>query len=760
MNHPEVDGGDRVEAGLRMTMAVLGTAAFAALGDRDLAVGGHPILSVAWVWPMLVGLAAAGISLAYCWVQERRDHGVLWAACWVFLGSWGGWSYHQHGGWGAGWGALTLGGLVLVLVAALFFALPDLEARRGRARAALDPVTRLALMAAEPPPKTEQAVQAQGLLARVTKIKNLEVTSVADWPDGGGHDIVSSLPGNGEDYTTVQKMGPALATALRLPRGCGVEVVPGDDRGEVVWRVSTVDQMREPRNYLWAPDGKRFLTREVTPLTINGPLPFGFHRDGTLAGAELRFRSALFVGETGSGKTNAQENINHGLVRCPDVVLCMIDLNGGGMPLQWLLPWLEGQATRPAVQWPAGDIPEALRITDWAIQVMQNRKKSASDLMRKHNVRVVPISPDMPAIVIVVDEGKSAMNAPGGVQLARNIELLLDQGRAVGIRVVFSGLRAVASVLSSDAKTQMGLRVGMQVADEAEIFHLFGWSAKVDLRDAPYTGCGFWRDGTNGLLRPFRSFHADPPDMILRTCAAAASWRPDPDPAALAVPAARFWHDRWDRVIPQLTGDDGTAGVPSSRPDPGPVPPQRDSVRLSEHVSTPPVPVVPSAAPLLHGVDEALAAVERSLAAAQVVVAGPAQEGPDELDREWEIISSLYAEAPPEGRHSAGSGSGGVALAPEPRSQDRRRAFLLRALLDLVSEGAAGVPTKTAVGSLRDRYPGLDSNRLAAMLREVEVEPRQFRVPGEDNAARGYRLDDLQAALAALESPEGGLSHP
>ena len=139
----------------------------------------------------------------------------------------------------------------------------------------------------------------------------------------------------------------------------------------------------------------------LTPLTLNGPIPFGVHRDGTVAAAEMRQRNAAVVGELGSGKTTVEHNLTAGLVRCPDCIVWMIDLGGGGLAMPWLNPWLDGDMRTPVVDWVAAELDEALLMTGMAVEIILHRRRVYRQLMKSRDVDKLPVDSHVPGIYIV-----------------------------------------------------------------------------------------------------------------------------------------------------------------------------------------------------------------------------------------------------------------------------------------------------------------------------------------------------------------------
>lgn len=300
----------------------------------------------------------------------------------------------------------------------------------------------------------------------------------------------------------------------------------------------------------------------MNPLTINAPIPFGLHRDGSVAAAELRRKSAVLVGEPDSGKSVGLHCLAAGLFRCPDAIVMGIDLGGAGFIAPWLSPWLDDGATRPVFDAVAPDVDEALFLTQFLLDVIQVRRVIYRDHMRRNNSDVLPLSPDVPGILLLVDESAEAVGLTGHPRLQSNVIRINQLGRFVGVRCILTALRATTDVIPKPAMTSIGARIGMGVADEAELHYLFGWKLKIDAGAYPYPGCGLWRPKNSGPPpEKFRFFNLSEPESLERIAWAVERWRPELDLLTLdAVErltpgSAAHWAARWERVLPRLTGD-------------------------------------------------------------------------------------------------------------------------------------------------------------------------------------------------------------
>lgn len=305
----------------------------------------------------------------------------------------------------------------------------------------------------------------------------------------------------------------------------------------------------------------------MEPLTIGRPIPFGYNRDGTHAAAEMRQKCVAIVGTPGSGKTVVEQCFLAGLVRCPDALVWPIDLSNGGLTNPWLGPWLDGDMATPVLDWCAFTTDEALTMSEMALQVIDYRRTVYRPLMRRHNTDKIPCSHDLPAIYILLDEGKEATGISGNQQLIRNLIRIADKGRAVAVRIIITGLRATSETIPKEMMADIGARLAMNVAEDNELAHILGWKVKYNARDFPYQGCGLWRDSLGGAPQRFRSFDLSKPSSIERIAMACEPWRPALDEPSASVGLGSEYLTRWERAVPLLR-----AGEPDEPPLP-PSPP-------------------------------------------------------------------------------------------------------------------------------------------------------------------------------------------
>lgn len=542
-------------------------------------------------------------------------------------------------------------------------------------------------------------------LFRVCRIR-CTVTDVIAWSTGTGYDVHVDLPGAGSTRAQISSAADALATDARLPDGCGVEVAPGAHRGAVILRVATVNRLTQDVDY----------PADYRPRSILDPIPLGEYRDGTTAAVLLRESSALITGQKGSGKTTTLHALTAGIGLCRDAIVWHIDLNGGGMSQSWLHPWLEGETQRPAIDWAAATPEEAVRLAAMALEIAKDRKKSTRALKIKANSSLMPVSPDLPEIVIIVDEGAEALSPANRDPLLKALRAALEEiqriGRNEAVNVVFSSLRATQDMISANVRKQAAVRIGMYVQDEEELAFLFGWNKGLSLADLPGKGCGFVQDG-QGSPRPYKGYNMQPGDIV-SAAHAISRMRPELDQAAARV-AGDVYAGRYDRMAADFADLDG------------------------DEIEQPELPAVYQAAPA--------PAVRPKLTIVQGAV--NASEWPDLRDMAKPAKPSMPSAADwPDliPRQAAPKAVEQIPARPVPE-------ILRRALAEFERAGDDRMHSATLADAL-DMTP----TDLAAALRPYGVTtlPNPFERGG--TRGRGYALADLQTAAERIR--RGGHDTP
>lgn len=512
-------------------------------------------------WALAVGAAGAlGHTVVGLRVRNAGRTLATRAASWLVGAGWTTWAM-THGPltWAALGSLATIG--VGIGAAARSAALFE-EAREEEAIAA-EQRQILAELSAE-----RRAIAAEWVdrIQRVCSI-TVRVLGVEMWETGAGFSIDAELPPGGATWNKIAAESPRLSADARLPHGCTATASPGIDQGRVIIDVTTVNVLQEERTY----------PADYGPLSVHTGIPWGYRTNAEQILAHLREQCALVVGPTGSGKTNMVHAILAGFARAEDILTWVIDLNAGSAGLPWVLPALNGQITRedgkpvrPGIDWLAGTYDEALTMLDTAVRVAKQRKMGYQDLLSKANTDLLPISPRIPQIMLVIDEGAEILAAPDRQirKLAEKILEVIRIARAMGVRTVLTALGATGSVLGNlmirrEGKVRVALTGGE--TEGMDLSKMFPGSRGLRVDQAPYKGAGFMGtpESPAALFKTWRIL----PNQIRDITAATSDRHPvlDDVSAKAAGPAyARRWDaDRtaWmrDQVVTE-DADDATSG--------------------------------------------------------------------------------------------------------------------------------------------------------------------------------------------------------
>lgn len=501
-------------------------------------------ISGLWVLALFVlaGVAAMLTAARPDTAAERAHPGI--GTLLYRLVSWaagGGWSAWQIT-WGNPWrlhAVLTLvaGALVIGAFATWLSVRAQLRARRQQEEH--DKRMRDAIAWG----KRKVLLDWQDRVRRVTRV-DVTMTGIEFWDNGSGFTLDGDLPLGGTTAKDLKPFEERLAADARLGHGCGVEILPGVNKGAALFQVSTRFALADDQPY----------PEEYEPLTVLNPLSVGSLRDYAPAEVELREKALAVIGQRGSGKTNFLHVNIANLARCVDTLVWVIDLGGGGLVLPWLYPYLEGVAERPAIDWVATTPEEALAMTRDALAIARARKPAYRDLRRQHNTDLLPISPDVPQVQIIIDEGAEVLgDGVRGIvgQIRDNLETVQRIAREVAVNVEASGLRATSDVISPAMRKGTQNRVGLRVTDQEELAYLFGWHRNLDPQDVPFPGCGFIATDA-GAPRPFRVYRLLPA-QIEEIAEVTSQWRPALDEPSVAV--TEHYAGRWDRFRRWLDGE-------------------------------------------------------------------------------------------------------------------------------------------------------------------------------------------------------------
>jgi hypothetical protein len=492
-------------------------------------------------WYVMPFVTVGGAATVYVGVRRSasRANIIFWWLCWFVPGAWStatllfGWST-----WGVG-----------VLLAA------------GLAGGVMSPY----IGKYEPAAPAVAAASSSGRLesiweARITRLCGFKlrvtVPQIIKWDNRSGYDVLVDFPpGSGYTWEDVQAKERELASAANLPKGCRVRAVDADYQGSMILKVTTVNALGQEALY---PD-------DYSPLDVRKPFPIGHLVDREPAMVEIRQSAGLVVGRRGTGKTNILDLFTAALCRMPNAIIWHIDLNGGGMSVPWMLPSVAGLVPEYPIDWVARTPEEALLMTRVALAIAKDRKAAYGALKARHNSRLLPVSPDLPEIVIIVDEGAEVVgeDAEAAAEAARNLRTLQRIGRAEAVNVIFSALRATGDTIPVAVRKQCSLRIGTKVEEDSELDYLFNYDRGLRSGDLLYAGNAYIRTDDMSSAAQMQAWHIKP-DQIAEVVLATSHLRPPLDDRAVRV-GGRVYAERWERTRPYLTalaGEDGELEVP------------------------------------------------------------------------------------------------------------------------------------------------------------------------------------------------------
>lgn len=347
--------------------------------------------------------------------------------------------------------------------------------------------------------------------ARVANVHGCDILNVEKWKDdkgvetGAGFTLEVQMPQGGASWRTLSAAAESLAADANLPEGCGVEVFSGASRGTAIVKVSTANSLLKTVD----------VPHDVSELSFSNPFDIGVKRDATLACIEIREFSAMLVGDKRTGKTNELQAIITRLVRMPNLLIWVIDFNGGGVALPWLQAWDEqGRKGRPPIDWVASNDREAEQMALAAVRIAKARKVKYQRHMRKQNTDLLPLTAEIPGILIITDEGAEVYADPKRRHVSDPMKEVLRIAGASGINQLNCFLRATADVTGDTLiKSQSRARIGMRMAVEEDIAYLFGWKCGVKPEDMPDRGYGAVSMDPAGSADIFRGYRVLPNDI-------------------------------------------------------------------------------------------------------------------------------------------------------------------------------------------------------------------------------------------------------
>jgi hypothetical protein len=193
--------------------------------------------------------------------------------------------------------------------------------------------------------------------------------------------------------------------------------------------------------------------------SITEPIELGPFEDAAPCRALFLRRHAIFGGTTGSGKSGGLNVLLANLTACSDVVIWGIDLKRG----MELGPWHE------CIDRLATTAEQATALLRDAVAIMEAR----AEFLAAHGRRVWEPTPEMPALVIIIDEyAELTEQAPDAMG---DTDSLARIGRAVAVTMVAATQRPTQKAMGQGAvRSQMDLRLCFRVREQRDVDLVLG----------------------------------------------------------------------------------------------------------------------------------------------------------------------------------------------------------------------------------------------------------------------------------------------
>lgn len=492
------------------------------------------LASLPWWLSAPLWTAVAGLAVAGFFRPSGRFAGLvaLTATYLMVLAGWGAWIL-----WVAGWSVEAVAALAIETTTATLIA--------------------WRVCRTEPTPSVQQAAEApkdpllvrwQGIFDRCLKVDQqtgfspIQLGKPEKWADNVGYTIPLSWSSGAITLDTLVGMLPNLNAANRSPNGCPVRIEGGEHAAAAYLHVPTVNDTKSVP-----------MPAEYSPLSIREPLVIGRYRDRRPVAVDVYQQSGVVVGRRGAGKTVTLNVMTAQLARRTDAVIWHVDLNGGGMSSPWMHAFASNQIANSVIDWAAPDPEEALRMARVAMAIARDRKAAYQRLLIEKNVDVLPVTPEIPAIIIILDEGGEVMGngANREAQAAAN-ELRAVQriGRAMAVNVVLSVQRGISTYLPSDVMKATAWKIGMQCQDNGELAYALGeWTKGIHVRDLTHPGMGYARH--DAAPPEIYRGHGLLPAEIVECAINTHHLRPQLDARAVRVGGEVYAH-RFQRIRPWL----------------------------------------------------------------------------------------------------------------------------------------------------------------------------------------------------------------
>lgn len=428
--------------------------------------------------------------------------------------------------------------------------------------------------------------------------ETVTVTRIKDWAnDSGATFLIQFSAGSPKGLKDVQNIQESLQQALQLPDGCQASVRRSGQQGSCLLDLMFLNDMETI--YLYPEQWQQ--------RTGTAEFPLGVYGDKTHGLISLYQDSMIINGMRGGGKTIILQQITAWMVQCIDVVVWHCDLNGGRLSAPWMFGTATGEINGYPIDWVAHCPQEALFMAEATEWITKARATAYQRLMMMNDTEKLPISPQVPMLLVIVDEGGEQFGEDAD-PLAREASISFQatqrMGRAVCVNIIFSVQRATTDYVPAKMKKACNVKVTVKVGSEDEIAYLFDWKKMSGLssEDLVYPGSAYIQTEPGGVIRMIKMWYLKTA-AIKRAAAATVAWRPALDPISAAA-AGPMYANRWQRAsnvawLQNLAGmsdaDLESDGDVPFAPAPGPA--AASAAAAPTAVLTRPEDVIPDLAP-------------------------------------------------------------------------------------------------------------------------------------------------------------------
>jgi hypothetical protein len=312
----------------------------------------------------------------------------------------------------------------------------------------------------------------------------------------------------------------------------------------------------------------QYIPADNSPISINDHFPVGVLDTGRPWRMRLREIVTFVCGLRGSGKSTLLNVIIAQLARMPDSLIFVIDLKGGQETMAWLLPWLQGLADKPVIDWLATTRQEADIMLDALLAAGVARAESGryGKKLRPGVYRIDGVDEMCPGIIVICDETAEMtghMIRDGNVsstQLSTKLVRISERFRSVAIDPVVAAVRAVVDITgNSGIKAMSELTIGMKVRTVQDGQSIFGDDYRAAQALARLKDKGmFIPKEASQLFPPVHGYNitdgtpdddgSPTEDLITPIAIACAARRPDPEQLIIdAMNEVRITVDGRDR---------------------------------------------------------------------------------------------------------------------------------------------------------------------------------------------------------------------